>query len=312
MSDKLQLIGIQTKDRLYISRAKSNTWYRTGLEEYRFDGKHPEPSYHRDWFGIDKVPTIVEKKVSSERINRRFELKEGFPESEQTPKVVSYEDWYRDDSEGDYYSNYTSVSGLYEEKYDETPETYQEVEFEIKVIDTLDNFQPIVPQYKLEHSLLDEINYHPILLVTRPTRLSCEESYKIVREYVKLNIDKDWATITSDYDFCFTVEKIIILDVPESYRVDVANINNFGSRKRKPRYETRYRKHRKIKIFETAPKPYDKYPVIEPFTGTSYDNLIENINTYLSNLIEMINRPLYDCPHCKGLGIISDVGKETA
>jgi hypothetical protein len=68
--------------------------------------------------------------------------------------------------------------------------------------------------------------------------------------------------------------------------------------------ETRYRLNRRVQVFEMAPKPYQKYTVIKPFEGTSYENMMESVETYLSDLIEEINKPLVDCPNCNGMGVI--------
>ena len=194
---------------------------------------------------------------------------------------------------------------LYEYKYDLTEEKREDVEFSIEIIATIDDFKIEKKKYKsYPVSILDEITTRPLLLDTKPCKLSCSETYKIIREYIKTNIDHNWATIHSDYDFCFSVEKLIVLDEPEKYSVDINNMNFFSNRKRKPKYETRYRKYRNIKIFEMAPSSYQSYPVVKPFVGENYDDLVKNIEEYLSKLMPKINEPLIDCPHCKGAGVI--------
>jgi hypothetical protein len=300
MDEKVKFIGIKTKNGIYISdnvTGKSEYSFNSKVNDIKFDGKLATSSYLKDWVLTEKIPETMEIKIPEKRINIRRELKDGFPESDKTPKVIPLS--YLDED-----GPYAGVSSLYELKFDIEPEQYLPIEFEVNIIDSLDDFKPVVTQYKIENSLLDTMMFHPVLLSTKPCKLSVDQTYKIIREYVKTHIDSEWAKVTSDYDFCFTVKKIINLDEPESYSVDVANINNWNRRKRKSKYETRYRKFREIEIFQMAPKPYQRYTVIEPFVGKDYDDLVNNINSYLSALIEKINEPAEDCPNCHGLGVI--------
>jgi hypothetical protein len=267
------------------------------LSKYLFDGNPCTPTHDKYWFLIDSMPEKIEKWIPGRNINIRYELKDEFPETATTPRIINTS--YIDED-----NNYYNVSALYERKYESLPEEYVEVDFEINILDADDDYRPVTIQYPIENTILDRITTHPALLHNKPCKLSREETYKIIRAYVKQNIDKNWAKITSDYDFCFTVKKIIALDEPEGYTVDVANINNFGGRKRKPRIQERYRKDRELTIFEMAPKSYQSYPVVEPFSGVTYEDMVKNINTYLEDLIENINAPLVDCKHCHGLGVL--------
>lgn len=297
--DKIKFVGIKVKNGIYISDnilGKGDYSFSSKISQYKFDNKHGEKSYAKDWVFIDKIPTLVEINIPEKRINQRYELRDGFQEGELTPKTILY------NKVGEH--DFDSISGLYEYKFDLEPEIFQPVEFEINIIDSLDDFKPMVQQYKIENSVLDKIMFHPVLLATRPCKMSSEQSYAIIRGYIKKNINNRFAKITSDYDFCFTVEKIIDFNEPEEYQVDVNNINNYSKRKRKPKMETRYRVNRRVRIFEVAPKPYQKYPVVQPFEGTSYENMMENVELYLGGLIQMINEPVVDCPNCNGMGVI--------
>jgi hypothetical protein len=59
-----------------------------------------------------------------------------------------------------------------------------------------------------------------------------------------------------------------------------------------------------------CPSPRDGYTIVTPFKGNSLQDLKNNIDTYLTSLITEINKPLVDCPHCKGLGVIDFVDKD--
>ena len=80
---------------------------------------------------------------------------------------------------------------------------------------------------------------------------------------------------------------------------------NFGTKK-KPKYETRYRKSREVEVFNmtSAKDKYNNYTIIKGFEGNSEEDLKNKIDTYLEELMAIINEPLHDCPHCKGMGVI--------
>ena len=297
---KLQLIAIKTKDSVLISdNIDGDSYHRSRLERYLYDGNKPNNTYKKDWFKLDKLPEKIETKVEPKQINRRYELKEGFSVTDMTPKVI--EESYIDDE-----SEYYEVKGLYDLKYDTTETTYEEIDFEINIIEELDEgFEITEQKFDYKYNLLDRIQTHPVLLQNMPCELSKKETYSIIRNHVKNNINPKVAHITSDYDFCFTVEKKIDLAEVEEYTVDV----NMMNKRRKPKYEKRFKRMRSVKIFEAAPKPYNSYPVVKPFTGENTEDLNEKVEEYLSDLMDMINEPLADCPNCKGKGVILDENK---
>jgi hypothetical protein len=289
----LKIIAIKTSTKVYISdNISGSSYHTTYLERYIFDGVKPRKTYRNDWFEVDQIPTKTERVVPPQQINIRYELNSKYPESELTPRVIN-ESYIGEDSP------YEEVIGLYERKWDLTDETLEEIEFELTVIEELDEFEITKQEFQLQYNLLDRINTHPVLLSTKPCSMSREESYKIIREYIKNNINPHYARVTSDYDFCFSVEKVIELYQPESYEVNI----NSGT-KRKPKYETKYKRNRTAKIYEIAPKSYQSYPVVEPFSGKNKEDLKNNIKTFLEELISKINEPVVECEHCKGRGVV--------
>lgn len=291
----LKLIAIKTKDKVYISDNVDNQSYFTSrLENLIFDGQELKNTYRRSWYELAELPTKISKHKPKKKVNQRYELKSGFPESELTPKVIPYNEF--DES-------YEDVSGLYTYKYEEEEEGLEDIKFEVNIIEEIDgDFSLTEVKYKLQHNFLDTLNTHPAVLTSKYCKLSKEESYKVIREFIKSNIDTKYATITSDYDFCFTVKKNIEYYKPESYTVNV----NAMHKRRKPKYETRFNTHRTQTIFEVAPKPYQSYTVVTEFEGENYEDLQKNIDTYLNELITKINAPLVECECCKGLGVIVD------
>jgi hypothetical protein len=291
----LKLVAIKAKNKVFISdNINGESYFYTKLENYYYDGEKPTKTYNKDWFGFKSIPTKIERKLPARKVNQRYELKEGFQETELTPKVI-YESYIDEDS--DFYE----VKGLYECKYETVEAGFEEIPFKITAAEEINgNFEIVRMDYEPKYSLLDRITTHPVLLPTKPCYLSKEESYRIIRNHVKANIDLRYAKVTSDYDFCFTVEKVIELYKPHEYTVNV----NANYSRRKPKYEKRYNTIRTVKVYEVAPKVYNSYPIVEPFSGKDYDDLKKNIEEFLHNLMEMINEPVVECEHCKGRGVI--------
>ena len=225
------------------------------------------------------------------------------------PFIVQYEDMEED-------GRYENLRGLYELKKDVVPDTVSAVEFSLKLIAEIPSIKDyskfsfsagdkrgLINKNNIETYSLDKILFPKILRLERPCFLSSKDSYDIVRAYVKANINNAYATITSDYDFCLTVKKKILLNKAESY---LADISRFGARK--PKYETQYRDSREIEIFEMTHKDsnYKGYTPIEGFKGSNADDLDKNIKIYLDELMAKINAPLKDCECCKGRGVINE------
>jgi hypothetical protein len=322
----IKLIGIKCNKtgKIYITKRESDDRY-IYFPNYFVDGKIPKNSFHKSWGIIDKEPIKIEIQKSQPDINHRFELKDKSFESEKIPLILKREDcqYYDDDNYEWYWKNeYKDYISLYEYKSDSQPFLFVEQEFEYKTILEVEEIKPSIDfkfqvkrtqwdhdgtrsinESDLNYQLIDKIIFPEIVLPSRPCKLDRQKSYEIVRQYVKNHINPKIAEITSDYDFCFTVKKKIKLSEKQEYKVDVNN-SWFNKRKRKPKWEKRYRLDRSITIFEMAPKAYKNYTVIEGFRGENHEDLQNNINDYLSNLIAFINEPIKDCPHCKGEGVI--------
>jgi hypothetical protein len=289
-NDELKLIAIKTKSKVYITdNIENDSYHHCRLQNYLFDGNTPSKTYKSDWFEIQSIPTTVERLVPKQVIRSWYELSEKYYNT-GLPKQLNKSDF--DES-----SEYESVYGLYERKQEFNEGGLESIPFKLNIIEELDEFQITRNEFALQHSILDRITTHPILLTLKPCKLSRKESYNIVRKYIKTNIDLKYAVISSDYDFCLTVEKKISHD-PIGYQVNVG--------KRKPRYETRFNRSRTIKVYETSPEGYSKYPTIEPFEGKNEDDLKQNIQLFLDELMEAINKPYVECKHCEGKGVVLD------
>lgn len=288
MGEQIKFIVIKTKEQgMFISdKVEINNYFNSKIPHLLFDGEKLISTFKEHWYKLPNIPQKIEKRVENTYINRRYELKSGFPVSSLTPQVINWEDW-NDDSE---------IRGLYSFKQDTVEGSLEEVLFEIEILSEEDSFYIEKPKYTATPSLITALTTHPSLHTERPCSLSGKEFYRIIRNHVKLNIDPKYARVTSDYDFCFTVEKVIS-QTPVSYTVDVGT-------KRKANYQTRYRHNRTVKVFETSPEGYSEYPKQKEINGKNQKDLEEKIEEYLENLMKEINKPFVECSHCSGMGVI--------
>lgn len=319
---KLEAV-VTKKQGVFMKDVRSETYSVISLIPYFFDGKHPKQSFNKHWFIIDKIPIKIEEEVRQPDINHRYELINKELVSDKIPlgfireDVAYYEDycWYFKDE-------YKHLQSLYNLVSDPQPNIMKEVEFEIVAqvnIDEVEEYKGFeFPVYKtrwkhegdaeiteknVRHQLLDRLVFPDIVLPARPCKLTSKQTFDIIRKHVLEHIDGKWAKVTSDYDFCFTVKKVIPLHNPIKYTIDI----NYGTR-RKPKYQERYQDTREVTIFEMTHSEanYKGYTSIEPFSGNNEEELGDNIKEYLDELMENINKPLKECQHCKGRGVIID------
>ena len=309
----MKLIGIKTNNGVFLTRFDATNQFQQYINPISFcyviNGEEPRSTFLAKWCLISSEPVTVQRRVKHPNINERYELRDPTLVDRFSPIVPREEATYVSDGERFFTKEFKTISSLYEFMSDPAPDTLEDVAFEYETVAVVEELQPkefsfgSVSSDNIHHQLIDQLLFPQPLLQERPCELSPTDSYRIIREYVKQHIDFNVARITSDYDFCFTVTKIIPLSETITFTVDVNN-SYFQKRKRKPKYEQRFRSRREVTIFEAAPKPYQKYPVVSGFRGETQDDLRENIETYLVDLIAFINKPVTDCPHCKGLGVI--------
>lgn len=317
----MDLIIIETPSKIFISDVLQS-WETSYLCNYFIDGKKPEKSFKRNWYMVESIPQTIQCEKSQPAINKRYELIDESMESDKIKKRLEIKE-IKIDSDGYWKDEFAPLRSLYTMKYDEQPSILESVEFHIKEHRKIDvevdffGFKYAVQktqwdsdgfidltQENVSYDLLDEIQSPSLLLPLRPAFLTSSQSYKIIRKYVQDNINPKAASITSDYDFCFTVQRKIKIE-PIKYTYD-ANNSIFDKKKKRPKYITAYRNDRKVTLFEmtTEEKPYQGYTPIKGFSGQNVKELKENIDKFLSELMEIINKETKDCPTCNGCGII--------
>ena len=317
---------IEFNNGCFIANAESDVYvsHNNCVANLFFDGIKAVASCKKDWYKLDKVPTIISQQGYAKTINHRYELKETV--TFDLPKSYSRDEFAYNDSEDGWIARpeFEDVFSLYKEVHDVEPAQLEEVKFHLEVIakyncdlvepnDTSSfSYAALLPHVaqtvkvtdkSVEYVLINELTTPDMFIDNTPCCLNAEHTYGIIRSYIKQHIDGKWATLT-DYDFCLRVTKNIRLENTETYHVLETIL---GKSKRKPKTLTKYRDKRDVIVFECCPKPYEKYTIVTPFRGNSLQDLKDNIDTYLTNLITEINKPLIDCPHCKGLGVVDFV-----
>ena len=314
--DKLKIVAVECDDgRIFISENPHN--YNTGFQYLFFNGKHSEESFCERWFIIKEKPKKIEREISQPDINHRYELIDKSMQSKKVPLVFSREDvseYDSDECQWIWKEEFAHLCSLYKPASDKQPLKKEEIDFDFVVLMKVGKIPDptkfsysvgekylTITERGIKHQLIDELIFPKLLLPQRPCQLSSEQTYQIVRQYVKQHINLEVAEITSDYNFCFTVKKKIPLSEPEKYQV---NLN--WATKRRPKMVTRYRSKRLVECFEMtySPENYKGYTPIQGFEGKTQEDLKNKIDTYCKGLIDFINIPLRDCPHCKGLGVV--------
>ncbi len=315
------IVGIKCQNKFYVAEQSSGVYAH--FDEMIVNGKIPKKTFHSGWFLIDEEPKTIQRYVRQPDINHRYELIDKTMKSSKLPLVFNREDVAEYvDGYWEWNDDYCTYKSLYRLVVDKQPDILEDVEFEYETLMEVSQVKPgkgfaydvqrtrwkkdgtkKLTEKDIQHQLIDKIVFPDILLPERPCSLTPKQSFDIIRQYVKQHINYEVATITSDYDFCFTVKKKIPLSEPEEYTVDVNN-SILQKRKRKPKYETRYKKSREIECFNMAPKPYQNYSIIQGFRADNQEDLKDRIDNYCEGLIMSINEPVKDCPQCKGRGVI--------
>lgn len=323
----LVIIAIQTDTGYLVSDKTAISYDSHSLATKLFDGVAPTSTFHNDWNFISQYPQKVSHMEKQPNINYRFILKDD-SFSGKIPLELKREDAGEMDCNNEviwkpeiamYRSLYVEVSDAQPDK-EVTEEFTFEVIFKVDKITTPAEFKypsneryvsytndkvtDYISNQNVTHQILDKIIFPEILLHETPSQLSSKQTYDIVRQHVKRNINPKVAHITSDYDFCFEVAKIIPLSEPFTQRYE----RTYGSRgnRRKPLVENRLIATREVKVFEmtNGESAYKGYTIIQGFEAKNETELKTQIDNYLNDLMAFINEPFIDCPKCKGRGVL--------
>ena len=305
-----------------IFQVHSNTWYSGDILKNScdfIDNIHVDSiqNLNKGWYKIDSLPCSIKKKVKAKKVMIGHELKSPSLVSDKVPAFLTLEQLpYVEDDNEDYYGfsgEYKEIAYLYIPKYEEQPEKLEEVPFELVHLGDIEVSNYTYPEKILIKQvsgnfggkvqtvdLSDIVRYEdlyelltPSFLVHNcPCYLSSEQMFKIVRHYVKENINPRVAEITSDYDFCFTVKKVLMKEP------------SVVLKQKKPQREL-------FEIFEMTwsgyggkKMGYSGYTPIAELKADSLEDMKNKLEDYLKNLIEKINEEVEQCKCCKGTGHI--------
>lgn len=334
MSNTVKVVWYKADNGIYVGGCEFDyTGTRNGVYVDLINDKEPKPTHLRGWKFIEKEsePVSFKKKKSGNVCNIRYELIDQSLASDKIPLVLKDTEVDEccdyDNAEYDHsWKNptYNNLRSLYERKYDREQDYFAEVPFEAEylgeiVSEHVDNvvsakysisksrwesdkkeidIKDVVSYYELEKMLVSDLLIH-----NRPCYLDSVTTYRIVRNYIKDNIDPKVATITGDYDFCFKVEKKIAIK-PIERREEIKTNRNKSYRP--PRFKTSTTTHKTVPIFEmtNAKDKYGGYSVIEGFKGNNLQELVDNTKHFLNDLMEYINQEVRECENCKGTGHI--------
>lgn len=329
--NKVKLAVFTTSDGIFIASQDVNYSGRNVINsKYIVNGKNLIPTHHKAWFlvkGESEIKTIEEpfppKREPDEYVLRDSSL---FVDG-KIPLSIPYKDveGYYDCDDDWLWRKYTAIQGLYTLKYKEYEGGFRPVNFEVvnsgdvdgSVSKPLDSKFKISGKYQsdeVERALKDIVTYSELeqiltpefLLHEKPCTLPSKQFFNLVRSYVKDNIDKQQARVTSDYDFCFTVRKLIAI---KPYEIKREQLKANGKSYRTPKFNYSQVKNEEVTVFEMTSKSdkYNNYPVLDDMTGESLQDLYDNVKVYLEVLMEKINKPIKQCECCKGKGYMINV-----
>ena len=285
------------------------------------------------WYIIDELKDFMRSKAPGHTLIG-FDLVQTHLECDKIPKHIPLrdveEEWDDDAEDYKWTGKCAGLRELYSPAYIYTDGGEEEVFPEITYKDelTISNWKsPVEMKVKVQQegsygntkivetdlsriatfSDLDRMLVPEFMLPERPCSLSSQQVYKIIRAHVIANIDGKVAKIDSNYDFCFSVQKIVST-APYEYKRET--LTSKGNSYKPPRFSKETLSTKKARIFEMTwhgadkGKGYGDYTCIDAWKGESLEDLHNNIKQFLDELMHVINSPAHECKECNGCGTI--------
>lgn len=252
------------------------------------------------------------------RVQTGWQLKDASLSSERIPGTLTMEQ-ITFDQYGDPCGEYANMQGLYTATYEVKDEELEDAEFtvtdlgELTITDFAKPETMRVESYAnnklIEQDLSSVVVYEDFeriftpefLLYKRPCSLTSKQVYGIVRAHIQRHINSAVASITSDYDFCFEVKKVVYDEAPPTGQHMVSKRRKHvkaGAPRMVPVFSMTWRGYR-------GNGGYEGYDCIDGWTANSLKEMEQHIKEYLDRLMTEINRPVKVCSHCDGHGYIS-------
>lgn len=312
------ITGLNFGDRMKVNGIPGDTF-----EQIKFNKGYN----HKVWVylkDIHEITSIEGLKQGKNNLNK-FVLKISSIANDEIPLERSLEEvGYYVDGDGDIaWKNYSEMQSLYKPEYVREPDSWQPEEFEITMLRKInidsyespadmkitqdftgtwvDSAKTVDLSSVVTYEDIERILTPEFLLHERPCMLSSQQVYGIVRNFVKTNINGKYARVTSDYDFCFTVKKRVAIK-PITTRTEIKNAR--GRSYAQPKFKTTVTEFKEKEIFEMthAGQNYSGYTPISGWRANNLKEMKEQMLSYLNTLMEEINKPVAECPHCNGTG----------
>jgi hypothetical protein len=319
-------------------RRKEMNYYTTQFDKSYLINDIPAdslPTYNGKFLKVDGDITSIKRIVPSSTKLSHYELINAELESDKIPSIIHIFEAgkYYDDVEDAYLfeGKYASIMPLYKESYVATEPTQQELSVEFICLGTLqiDNLskpeevkinitrerygtkdvEVIDLKSVVRYDDLTQMVVPEFMIHTQPCELTSHQVYKIVRQHVIENYNTKVARLTSNYDFCFTVEKVVDTK-PYNVKAEIYTRNNNSYKP--PRFSTVKKNSKLTQIFEMSwagagkagSAGYGEYSVIPAWKANNFAELVENMRQYLDELMAVINAPAHECTSCNGTGHI--------
>lgn len=276
------------------------------------------------WFIIDSEISRVEQLIQQVNVLDSYVLKNPSLESEKIPKSIPLSFVDHDiDGEFVFVEPYESLESLYMPEYRKEEESIKSIAFELiecgeYEITNPSNFSLRKIQSKEQTfvevpdiSRIASLDAFAEIITPEFAKHDCEcfltskQVYQITRDFIKKNYDGKVSRISSDYDFCFCVEKFVetkpFLDTVFSYVRDKTIAKKLTkNEKRIPVFSM---------TWDGADKKggYGDYPIIPKMEGKNLQDLQNKLTEFLEQLIKVINTKTRECGFCGGYGHTSEV-----
>lgn len=333
---KLRLTILVSEKGLYVGNDDRNyNGQRKPISEFLVNDIAPKATFKSGWYFVPEAKQLDSIKIKQSRqpTNYRWELVDSTPDEirKLVPETITQEEskeWYDYDRSTWSLGIHQAYQNFYVRRHDWKEGEFTDVSFKIEHEGTITesslNTFPEKSTYTVwkseykhrgdreldisaiaSYEELNEMLVPDLVIHNTPCSITSKQTYDIVRRYVLDNIDKRWAHVSSDYDFCFTVKKKYEIK-PYEHTWEEKKAN--GKSYRKPRVHRKTITRKEFTVFEMthADRQYKGYTVIKGFRGDTLADLIEGIKHYLDDLMEVINKPLYECAHCQGSGIVNE------
>ncbi len=311
--------------------AKVNTAYSYAIfGNYIVNGLTHDDAIKINGFAkLESEVVSVQQKIRATRKVLHYTLKDKELASNKLPLVVHQ--YWDDDEEETKLQGVEGYEALYEPVYEDTEEKLVDIPFVIINMGeyTVENPTNIGTRKirsssegnygntkAVEEELSRVVIYDDIVklltpefaLEQAPCKLSSKQMYKITRQYLIENLDMKENSITSNYDFCFTVKKRVHTKpfvVTESY---------YQGKKLKSKQVTKNEKL--VEVFEMTwagykgAGGYEGYTCIPELHGDNLEDLYNKLDTFLTSIVNTLNSVTTECECCGGTGHIVQTAKD--